>query len=46
MVRSGPDGRIYLPLFENLERELAKLRAEEGVMPRVRAQIAKVHGSG
>ena len=38
MVRSGPEGRAYLPLFENLEQELATLRAEEDVMSRVRAR--------
>jgi hypothetical protein len=41
MVRSGPEGRVYLPLFENLEQELAKLRAEEDVMSRVRARAKR-----
>lgn len=41
MVRSGPEGRVYLPLFENLEQELAKLRAEEDAMSRVRARARK-----
>lgn len=40
MVRSGPDGRVYLPLFENLEQELAALRAEEDVMSRVKARAS------
>lgn len=41
MVRSGPEGRAYLPLFENLEQELAKLRAEEDAMSRVRARAKR-----
>lgn len=41
MVRSGPDGRVYLPLFENLEHELATLRAEEDVMSRAQFRVLR-----
>lgn len=48
MVRSGEEGRVYLPLYQNLEQELTKLRAEEdamsSVLARVRRSTARTEG--
>lgn len=40
MVSHGADGRACLPLYQKLEREAERLRAEDDAMARVRARIA------
>lgn len=39
MVDAGVAGRVYLPIFVRLERELAKFRAEDDAMARVRGRL-------
>ncbi len=36
MVASRPDGAVYLPLFERLERELEAVAAQEAAIDRAR----------
>lgn len=36
MVKSGEEGRVYLPIYRRFEQKLAELRAEEDAMSRVR----------
>lgn len=39
-VVAGPDGEVYLPIFERLERELAALDAKSSALERARAMVA------
>ena len=39
-VVAGPDGEVYLPIFERLERELATLDAKTDALARARSLLA------
>ena len=40
MIVAGPDGDLYLPLFERLERELAAIDAKADALARARTIAA------
>ena len=39
-IVAGPDGEVYLPIFDRLERELAVIDAKTDALTRARAMIA------
>lgn len=39
-IVAGPDGEVYLPIFERLERELAAIDVKTDALTRARAMAA------
>lgn len=38
-IVTGPDGEVYLPIFERLERELAAIDAKSDALQRARTMV-------
>lgn len=41
-IVTGPDGEVYLPIFERLERELAAIDAKSDALQRARTMVEAI----
>lgn len=41
-IVAGPDGEVYLPIFERLERELAAIDAKSDSLQRARTMVGAI----